>query len=76
MSEKLTFSNVVLASSISGITSRIILHPIDTIKSRLQVQRNSTASDILKDGNKLYKNTFDAFKTITKYEGVRGFYRG
>eukprot|EP01080_Neovahlkampfia_damariscottae_P001930 gene1930-1070_t len=77
MSENLTFSNVVIASSISGITSRIILHPIDTIKARLQVQKKTSAFTALsKGGNELYKSNFHAFQTIHKYEGFKGFYRG
>jgi hypothetical protein len=75
MSEELSFSKVVAASSISGITSRLILHPIDTIKARLQVQSNISSLNAT-NVDKIYKNSFDAFKTITKYEGVRGLYRG
>lgn len=65
---------IFVASALSGITSRIILHPIDTIKSRMQIQVNGfdTSSNLSKN----YKNTFDAIKTITKFEGFQGFYKG
>ena len=45
---------------------RLIIFPPTLIKTRLQVQRKSS----------LYNGTYDAFKKILKYEGVRGLYRG
>lgn len=58
--------NIFFASALSGITSRIILHPIDTIKSRIQVQTNES----------FYKNSFDAIKKIKMTEGHKGYYKG
>ena len=65
----------IISSSISGITSRIILHPIDTLNKRLQIQNKNLLKDVFgRDG--LYKNSFDAVKKIIKFEGYRGFYKG
>ncbi|KAL0482261.1 mitochondrial substrate carrier family protein E [Acrasis kona] len=64
-----------IASSLSGIISRTLLHPVDTIKARMQVQK--TGSINTNTGiNSIYGSTFDAAKKIYKYEGYRGFYRG
>ncbi|XP_038068981.1 solute carrier family 25 member 44-like [Patiria miniata] len=45
---------------------RVINYPTILIKTRLQVQTQ----------NALYSGTWDAFKKITKYEGIRGLYKG
>jgi hypothetical protein len=62
---------LMLASAGAGMIARIPCHPIDTCKSRLQVQTDSAASS-----KKLYKNVFDAFSRIARTEGVFGLYRG
>ena len=51
---------------LSGFTIRTILYPTTLIRTRLQVQHK-------KD---LYKGTFDAFVKISKFEGIRGLYKG
>ncbi|XP_022084594.1 solute carrier family 25 member 44-like isoform X2 [Acanthaster planci] len=45
---------------------RVTIYPTTLIKTRLQVQTK----------NAMYSGTWDAFKKITKYEGVRGLYKG
>ena len=45
---------------------RFTLYPANLIKTRLQVQR----------GTGVYTGTFDAFKKILRYEGIRGLYKG
>jgi len=50
----------------SSFTVRTFLYPLTLIKTRLQIQR----------GNEVYKGTFDAFRKIIKYEGVKGLYKG
>ncbi|EDV25724.1 uncharacterized protein TRIADDRAFT_23904 [Trichoplax adhaerens] len=45
---------------------RFTLYPANLIKTRLQVQR----------GTGIYTGTFDAFKKILRYEGLRGLYKG
>lgn len=45
---------------------RLVIFPPILIKTRLQVQA--------KQG--LYNGTFDAFKKIYRFEGIRGFYKG
>jgi len=51
------------ASSIAGVVSRLICHPIDTCKSKIQ------ASDKL-------KGISDVIRTTYRLEGIRGFYPG
>jgi len=64
-----------IAASLAGFTGRIILHPIDTIKARLQVQTVS-GSQIMQQQTHLYSNSLDAMRKIYASEGIRGFYRG
>jgi len=55
-----------VSGAIAGFAATIALHPLDVIKTRLQVQ----------DVDIKYKGTLHAFKTILKSEGVRGAYAG
>lgn len=45
---------------------RLLIFPPMLIKTRLQFQKHTS----------LYTGTYDAFKKIFKYEGIRGFYKG
>lgn len=53
-----------LGSAGAGLLSRLLTHPLDTIKARLQA-----------DGGK-YGGPIDAFRRTYKIEGFRGLYRG
>lgn len=48
------------------------VYPIDLVKTRMQNQR-STGSVV---GELMYKNSFDCFKKVVRYEGFFGLYRG
>lgn len=50
----------------SGFTIRALLYPFTLIKTRLQLQKHDT----------VYRGTFDAFRKISKAEGVKGLYKG
>ncbi len=47
---------------IAGSIGAFMVYPIDVIKTNVQ--------------NKIYKNGFDCFKNIWKFEGIKGFYKG
>jgi len=53
----------VLASATAGIISRILTHPLDTAKARLQA-------------NNTYRGPIDALLRTYKQEGIRALYRG
>ena len=55
-----------VSGATAGFVATITLHPLDVIKTRLQVQ----------DLSKTYDGTVHAFKTILKREGARGLYAG
>eukprot|EP00210_Caulerpa_lentillifera_P000264 g257.t1 len=55
-----------LAGGITGVISRFLFYPFDTIKARLQVE-HSTASK---------QAVFTALKQIWRKEGIRSFYSG
>eukprot|EP01120_Amphizonella_sp_Union-15-10_P008067 TRINITY_DN2825_c0_g1_i1.p1 TRINITY_DN2825_c0_g1~~TRINITY_DN2825_c0_g1_i1.p1 ORF type:complete len:331 (-),score=43.98 TRINITY_DN2825_c0_g1_i1:44-943(-) len=56
----------LLSGASAGMFSDAFVHPIDTIRARMQVQR----------GNVLYNNMSDAVLKILKHEGWRTFYKG
>ena len=56
--------DTIVSSSIGSIVSRLICHPIDTVKARFQLP------------NSPYKSTWEVAKVTLKEEGILGFYRG
>ncbi|GCC35182.1 hypothetical protein chiPu_0013664 [Chiloscyllium punctatum] len=58
--------------SIAGAVGATAVYPIDLVKTRMQNQR-STGSFI---GELMYKNSFDCFQKVVRYEGIFGLYRG
>lgn len=63
MLDKKKFFPLSIASS---MTVRTTLYPFTLVKTRLQIQK----------GTEVYQGTWDAFRKIVKYEGVRGLYKG
>ncbi|KAH3679721.1 hypothetical protein WICMUC_000752 [Wickerhamomyces mucosus] len=61
------FINYSLSALTAGSVSTTLTNPIWVIKTRLMLQT---------DQNKRYNSTFDAFKKIYKYEGIKVFYSG
>lgn len=57
------FYDHILAGFVAGASSVAISHPLDTVKVRLQTNKN-------------YKNTVDCFVKTLNGEGVAGFYKG
>ncbi|EME31823.1 Probable S-adenosylmethionine carrier 2, chloroplastic [Galdieria sulphuraria] len=58
----------ILAGGVAGFAADSVVHPIDTVKARLQFQQGS---------NLKYRGMLHAFTTIIKEEGVRkGLYTG
>jgi len=60
-----------LSGIFSATTGKFILHPIDTIKAKLQVLPGATSR--LKSSNSVI---IDLWKKIIKNEGVKGLYKG
>ncbi|KAF9162379.1 hypothetical protein DFQ26_003591 [Actinomortierella ambigua] len=58
----------IVAAMSAGATSTTITNPLWVIKTRFMTQNDHTPYR--------YKNTLDAFVTIYRVEGVRGFYKG
>ncbi len=58
-----SMSNLVLGG-FSGTLAASACYPLDTVRRRMQMK------------GKVYDNMFDALRTISRTEGVRGFYRG
>eukprot|EP00877_Chromochloris_zofingiensis_P001306 jgi/Chrzof1/11176/Cz05g26210.t1 len=59
----------LLAGAISGVASRAIVHPADTVKARLQVQGALPQSQ-------RYSSTLSAARQMAYKEGVLSFYTG
>ncbi|ELR23136.1 carrier superfamily protein [Acanthamoeba castellanii str. Neff] len=64
-----TFLAHLLCGAGAGLISDAIVHPIDTCRTRLQVQRG-VGSGLF------YKNTADAFTKIVRQEGAKALYKG
>ena len=60
----------LVAGLAGGLTSTLILHPLDVIKIRFAVNDGRSQS------TPKYEGIGNAFKTIFVKEGVRGLYRG
>uniref|UniRef100_A0A8C9YGB3 Solute carrier family 25 member 13 n=1 Tax=Sander lucioperca TaxID=283035 RepID=A0A8C9YGB3_SANLU len=58
--------------SVAGAVGATAVYPIDLVKTRMQNQRGSGSLV----GELMYKNSFDCFKKVVRYEGVFGLYRG
>jgi len=59
-----------VAGFISGGVSKVIAHPLDTVKKRLQAQTYKATSKVG------YQGMIDCIFTVTKEEGVLALYRG
>lgn len=58
----------MFAGSIAGVTQKVILQPLDLVKTRLQVQDGK--------GKHEYRGIGHAIRTIMQREGAAGLYRG
>lgn len=56
-----------MAGGLAGVCCDAILHPVDTVKSRLHVQKGPPFK---------YRSMFHAFSLISRYEGPSGLYKG
>jgi solute carrier family 25 folate transporter 32 len=59
----------LFAGSFAGMSARFILQPLDLVKVRLQVQDGTR-------GTQEYTGLRNAFTTIYRTDGIKGFYRG
>ncbi|XP_041616028.1 mitochondrial 2-oxodicarboxylate carrier isoform X7 [Vulpes vulpes] len=62
-------SRQILAGGSAGLVEICLMHPLDVVKTRFQIQRCAT------DPNS-YKSLGDSFRTIFRREGLFGFYKG
>lgn len=58
----------LLAGSFAGVSGKIVEYPFDTVKVKLQCQEVSLRSHKM--------GTYECARSILKFEGLRGFYRG
>jgi solute carrier family 25 folate transporter 32 len=61
------------AGSTAGIFSTFLLHPLDLVKTRFQVNEGMRLNNSAVPS---YRSTFHAFRTIAKQEGLRALYQG
>lgn len=67
-SERWTILSDLIAGALAGICCDALLHPVDTVKSRLHVQRGPPFK---------YRSIFHGFRLISQEEGIRkGLYAG
>jgi hypothetical protein len=56
----------IFGSALSSALARVPAHPIDTVKARMQAQKDVSA----------YRSLPQAMSSILKTEGIKGLYRG
>ncbi|XP_036062076.1 mitochondrial 2-oxodicarboxylate carrier [Onychomys torridus] len=62
-------SRQVVAGGAAGLTEICLMHPLDVVKTRFQVQRSITDPQS-------YRSLGDSFRMIFRTEGFFGFYKG
>ncbi|XP_027028548.1 mitochondrial 2-oxodicarboxylate carrier isoform X2 [Tachysurus fulvidraco] len=62
-------SHQIIAGGSAGLVEICLMHPLDVVKTRFQIQRG------IGDPNS-YKGLGDCFRTIFHKEGMYGFYKG
>lgn len=62
-------SRQIVAGGSAGLVEICLMHPLDVVKTRFQIQRCAT------DPNS-YKSLVDSFQMIFQTEGLFGFYKG
>ncbi|XP_075469436.1 mitochondrial 2-oxodicarboxylate carrier isoform X6 [Ascaphus truei] len=62
-------SQQVLAGGSAGLVEICLMHPLDVVKTRFQIQRN-------KSDPSSYKSLGDCFRKIYRSERLMGFYKG
>ncbi|XP_039597013.1 mitochondrial 2-oxodicarboxylate carrier [Polypterus senegalus] len=62
-------SHQILAGGSAGLVEICLMHPLDVVKTRFQIQRG-------KSDPTSYKGLGDCFRTILRTEGLFGFYKG
>ncbi|XP_065843602.1 solute carrier family 25 member 32-like [Oscarella lobularis] len=60
----------LVAGITGGFASTLLLHPLDLVKIRFQVNEGIDSS------RPQYRHTFDAIRSIFRTEGIRGLYKG
>ena len=60
-----------MSGAIAGLTSRLIIAPLDLIKIRLQLQPEKKSSILRYDTSAKYSGLWNTFKLIIKEEGLR-----
>jgi len=69
--------NIFLASAISGSISRLLLHPLDTLRARLQNERSpKLLGDIVPLSVTKSTSTAGLFKNMLEHEGWASLYKG
>ncbi|XP_054894113.1 mitochondrial 2-oxodicarboxylate carrier [Poeciliopsis prolifica] len=62
-------SHQIMAGGSAGLVEICLMHPLDVVKTRFQIQRGSSDPTS-------YKSLRDCFRTIFRKEGILGFYKG
>ncbi|GAB6026039.1 hypothetical protein CHUAL_012249 [Chamberlinius hualienensis] len=79
MSEKRPFlkhaAMQIAAGGSAGFVEVCIMHPLDLVKTRFQIQRTSTAVDAANNPY-YYRSIGDCFKKMYRHEGVFSFWKG
>ncbi|XP_017049039.2 mitochondrial 2-oxodicarboxylate carrier [Drosophila ficusphila] len=70
-SDRLQWHRQFLAGGLSGFLEIVCFHPLDVVKSRMQVQGAHSVN-----GEVIYRGTLDAMVSIYRYEGLSSLWKG
>eukprot|EP00899_Mesostigma_viride_P003869 jgi/Mesvir1/13483/Mv16534-RA.1 len=62
--------------SVAGVAGDFAMHPLDTVKTRLQVQAAIVQNRQTQPQAPRYRGVFDGIRRIMAEEGLKGFYKG
>ncbi|BFZ53420.1 hypothetical protein PYCC9005_000443 [Savitreella phatthalungensis] len=70
-----------IAGALGAVFANAVVYPLDIVKTRLQVQRQSNRDNPAKDGSRShpdehYANALDAIQKMLKKDGITGLYAG
>jgi solute carrier family 25 (mitochondrial carnitine/acylcarnitine transporter), member 20/29 len=64
-----TFKQIIFCGGMAGLAESFMCTPVDLVKSRLQIQKESKA-------NAYYKGPIDLVRKVIRDEGFKGLYKG
>lgn len=63
----------MMAGALAGISEHVVMYPVDSIKTRMQVVSTTASSNL---GNQIYKTMTSTFREVYTTEGIKRLWKG